>query len=190
MQTRKGEPWRPWTWPNLIGYIRLALVPTFLVLALQSGDGRDTLATTIAIVAGTTDYLDGLVARLTGQFSRVGALLDPLVDRLLILSCVIVTYHFELLPRAALLLLAARELLMLVLSLFALRAGVEIKINWAGRLAVWPIMGGLFLALIVQTWVAAALLWIGTAGAWYSTYLYVRALLPVVRGATAHDLNQ
>lgn len=165
------------------------MVPVFFVLAMNSTDGRYAPATAIAIIAGCTDYLDGLVARLTGQFSRVGALLDPLVDRLLIVSCCIVTWHFELLPRAALAILLARELLMLVLSAIALRAGAEIKINWAGRLAVWPIMAGLFLALIVETPVSAVLLWVGTAGACYSTWLYIRDLWPATRGRQSQDLN-
>ncbi len=169
--------------------MRLALIPLFLVLALGSDDGRYAPATAIAVIAGATDYLDGLVARLTGQFSRLGALLDPLVDRLLIVSCAVVAWQFELLPRAALVLLLAREVLMLVLSAFALPRGVEIKVNWAGRLAIWPVLAGLFLAMIVDTWVSAALLWIGTAGAWYATWLYVRDLLPVAFGRGQVDLN-
>ena len=71
-------------------------------------------------VIGWSDYLDGIAARVTGQYSRLGALLDPLVDRLLVLAGVIVCWHFELLPRWALALLAARELFMLVLARYAM----------------------------------------------------------------------
>lgn len=170
------------------------LVPIFFVIAWNSTDGRDSTATTLAFIAGITDYLDGMAARLTGQFSRLGALLDPLVDRLLIVSCALVAFKFELLPRSALVLLLARELLMLLLSIPALRAGVQIKINWAGRLAVWPIMAALGFSLIVDTPVTAVLLWIGLAGAYYSTYLYIRALRPQVTAArlarSRQDLNQ
>ena len=63
------------------------------------------------IAAG--DYVDGFIARVTGQYSRMGALLDPLVDRLTILSGAVVCWHFELLPRWALALLAVREMAML-----------------------------------------------------------------------------
>ena len=63
-----------------------------------------------------SDYLDGMAARVTGQYSRLGALLDPLTDRLLVISGVVVCWHFELLPRWALAVLAARELFMLVLD--------------------------------------------------------------------------
>ena len=76
----------PWTLPNVIGLVRLALIPVFLIVALSSGDGVDLLAAIIFAVIGWSDYLDGIAARVTGQYSRLGALLDPVVDRLLVLS--------------------------------------------------------------------------------------------------------
>ena len=79
------------------------------MLALSSEDGTDALPVIVFAVIGWSDYLDGIAARVTGQYSRLGALLDPLVDRLLVLSGVVVCWHFELLPRWALALLAARE---------------------------------------------------------------------------------
>ena len=113
-ETQAGAPLRPWTIPNAIGYVRLALVPVFLVLALQSESGTDALPAVLFAVIGWSDYADGIAARVTGQYSRMGALLDPLVDRMLIIAGVIVCWKFELLPRWALALLAARELFMLV----------------------------------------------------------------------------
>ena len=132
--TRAGEPLRPWTLPNAIGFMRLALIPVFLVIALDSGDGRDATASLLYAVIGGTDYLDGMAARLTGQYSRLGTLLDPLTDRLLVVAGVVVTWHFELLPRWALAVLAARELVMLLLTRAALRRGIELKVNMIGPL--------------------------------------------------------
>ena len=113
-ETQAGAPLRPWTIPNAIGYVRLALVPVFLVLALQSESGTDALPAVLFAVIAWSDYADGIAARVTGQYSRMGALLDPLVDRMLIVAGVIVCWKFELLPRWALAVLAARELFMLV----------------------------------------------------------------------------
>jgi CDP-diacylglycerol--glycerol-3-phosphate 3-phosphatidyltransferase len=172
--TVAGAPLNPWTLPNAIGYVRIALVPVFLVLALNSGDGRDAAATTIYAVIGATDYLDGITARITGQYSRLGALLDPLVDRLLVISGVIVTYHFELLPRWALLVLAARELVMLVLTRIGMKHGMDLKVNMVGRWAVWPTMFSMFLAMVSTTWVAPALLYLGLAMTLWATALYFR----------------
>lgn len=184
-QTRKGEPLNPWTLPNLVGYVRLAALPVFLVLAYNTGDGTSVASAMVfwAIAAG--DYLDGLLARITGQYSRLGALLDPLVDRLTILAGAVVCWSFELLPRWALALLALRELVMLVLAWYGLRHGVDVEVNWPGRISVFPIMGGIFLALLAPGWVATALLIWGLAMAIIATVLYARAGMRAVRHAQA-----
>jgi cardiolipin synthase len=181
-ETLPGAPLNPWTLPNAIGFIRLALVPVFLALALGSGDGRYAPASIIYAVIGGTDYLDGMVARVTGQFSRLGVLLDPVVDRLLVISGVVVTWHFHLLPRWALAVLVLRELFMLVLSQVALSQGVaDIKVNMLGRWAVWPTMFSMFLAMVSVTWVAKALLYLGLAMTLGATALYVRDGLTALR---------
>jgi cardiolipin synthase (CMP-forming) len=176
-ETLRGEPLRPLTLPNAIGVIRLLLIPLFLVLALASEDGRAESAAIVYAVIGASDYLDGLVARVTGQYSRLGALLDPLVDRLMVLSGVVVTWHFELLPRWALAVLAARELLTLGLTRVALGLGRDIEINPVGRWAVWPTMSSIFLAMVADTWLSTALLLVGLVLTLTATMLYARTLL-------------
>jgi cardiolipin synthase len=173
-QTRAGQPLRPITLPNLIGYLRLGLLATFFSVAFWSDDGRVTGATICFAIAAGADYLDGLLARLTGQYSRLGALMDPFVDRALILCGIAVGWRFELLPRWALALLAARELVMLVAVAAGLRKGLDIDINWVGRLAVWPTMAGVGGALIADLWLAEAFLYVGLAGALVATALYLR----------------
>jgi cardiolipin synthase len=154
--------------------VRLALIPVFLVLALGSGDGREAEASIVYAIVGGSDYLDGIAARVTGQYSRLGALLDPLTDRLLVVAGVVVTWHFELLPRWALAVLAARELFMLVMSELGLRRGMDIEIKMLGRWAVWPTMFSIFLAMISTTWVAEALLYLGLAMTLAATAQYVQ----------------
>ena len=154
----------------------------FLVLAFNSGDGRDAEAAIVYAVIGGTDYLDGMAARVTGQFSRLGVLLDPVVDRLLVISGVVVCWHFELLPRWALAVLVARELFMLVISQVALAKHVgDIKVNMLGRWAVWPTMFSIFLAMVSTTWVAEALLYLGLAMTLGATWLYVQDGLKALR---------
>jgi cardiolipin synthase len=179
--TLSGHPWRPWTIPNAIGFARLAGIPVFLVLQLSSPHGHDTAAIVLFAVIGWADYLDGFAARLTGQYSRLGALLDPVIDRLLVISGMAVCWHFGLLPRWAIAVVIARELLMLVLSRYALRHGVELKINWPGRLAVAPIMGAPFFAMIGIHGLALALLYIGMALAISASVLYVWSGLRTIR---------
>jgi cardiolipin synthase len=180
-QTEKGEPLHPWTLPNLVGYLRIAAIPLFLYLAFESGDGRSAAAAIVFWLIAAGDYVDGFIARVTGQYSRLGALLDPFIDRLTILAGAVVCWHFELLPRWALALLVAREVVMLVLAQQALRRGVEIRVNWPGRISVFPIMGGIFFALVVDGWVPAALLIAGVGLAIVATVLYARSGLEAVR---------
>jgi cardiolipin synthase len=173
-ETQEGAPLRPWTIPNAIGYVRLAAIPVFLVLALSSESGTDALPAVMFALIAWSDYFDGIAARITGQYSRLGALLDPLVDRLLIIAGVIVCWKFELLPRWALAVLAARELFMLVLARYAMARHVELKINWFGRWGVWPVFSALFFALCGVETLALVLLYIGLALVLAATVQYVR----------------
>jgi cardiolipin synthase (CMP-forming) len=173
-QTQRGQPLHPWTIPNAIGYVRLALIPVFLAFAFSSGDGQDWRAVVIFAIVGWSDYLDGIAARVTGQYSRLGALLDPLVDRLLVLSGAVVCWHFELLPRWALALLAARELFMLGLVRWGLRHGADIEVNWLGRLGIWPVLGALFFTMAGLETVGEIMLYVGLAMVLAATAKYVR----------------
>ena len=172
--TNSDQPLNPWTIPNAIGFARLLGVPVFLILAVGSSDGKDLAATIIYAVVGWADYLDGFAARLTGQYSRLGALLDPIVDRMLIIAGVVVAYDFSLLPRWALVLAVARELFMLLLSQYGLARGVELKINWFGRVGVAPMMGAPFFAMAGVHWLALIMLYAGLALALIATAMYVR----------------
>ena len=174
-ETRKGAPLHPWTIPNLIGYLRLAAIPVFLALAFDSGDGRAVAPALIYLGITLGDYVDGFLARATGQYSRMGALLDPVVDRLTVLSGAVVCWHFELLPRWALAVLAARELATLVLAQMALRRGVDIEVNWIGRIGVFCVFGGIFWSMVVDWWIIRAGFVVGVAIAVLATVVYVRA---------------
>ena len=172
--TRPDQPLRPLTIPNLIGYVRLALIPVFLLVALASRNGHSALAATLFAVVAWADYLDGFTARLTGQFSRLGALLDPIIDRLLVVAGMVVAWDFGLLPRWAIALVIARELLMLALSRYSMAHGMEIKINWLGRLGVAPTMAAPFFAMAGVHWLALTMLYVGLVLAWLASSLYVR----------------
>jgi cardiolipin synthase len=174
-QTLAEAPLRPWTVPNAIGFLRLALIPVFLVVALSSHDGTGAGPATLFAVIGWGDYADGIAARVTGQYSRLGALMDPVTDRLLVISGVVVCWRFELLPRWALAVLAARELLMLVVGRYGQTRGVELRINWPGRLAVAPVLGSFFFAMAGLEGFGAVLLIVGLALALIASGLYARS---------------
>lgn len=173
--TLPGSPLRPWTIPNLVGYARVVGLVLFLVFALRSGDGHSTAAAILYGAVAWGDYLDGILARLTGQYSRLGAMLDPIIDRLMIIAGAGVSWQFELLPRTLLALLVVREVAMLALGRYALRRRGAITINWVGRLGVWPIMSAMFFAVAGALDLAHVLLVIGVAMAYIASALYARA---------------
>ena len=137
-ETLPGAPLHPWTIPNAIGFVRLALIPVFLVVALSSDDGIDALAgDRCSRSIGWGDYLDGIAARVTGQYSRLGRAAGPgrrpAAGRS---RGVVVCWHFELLPRWALAVLVARELFDARCSAATrCAAASSCSINWSGRLA-------------------------------------------------------
>lgn len=176
-ETRRGAPLHPWTIPNLVGYVRLAAIPVFLVLALNSGDGRQLVPALIYLGIALGDYVDGFLARMTGQYSRMGALLDPVVDRLTVLSGAAVCWHFDLLPHWALVLLGLREVVTLVLAEMALRRGVDIEVNWIGRIGVFLVFGGIFWSMILDWWIIRAGFVAGVIVTVLATFVYVRAAL-------------
>ena len=145
------------------------------MLAFESEDGRSTAATLLYLWITLGDFIDGFLARATGQYSRLGALLDPVIDRLSALAGAAVCWHFDLLPEWALILLVLREVATVALARAALRAGLDIEISWVGRLATFGVFGGLFWTLVFDSWVTVALFIVGLGLGIYATTLYALA---------------
>lgn len=181
--TQAGEPLRPWTIPNAIGYVRAALIPVILVIDFGSSSGTDALAATLFAIAGGGDYADGIAARVTGQYSRLGALLDPLIDRALVVAGLAICWSYDLLPHWALAAVLLRELLMLIASPVWVRRGLELRINWLGRIGVGPTMFGIFLGLCGVSDVGEGFLYAGLILAWLAFAMYMRDGLRQVRAS-------
>ncbi len=183
-ETLPDAPLRPWTIPNAIGLLRLILIPVFILLAWNAGGASLSAAAVYAVVAWG-DYADGIAARVTGQYSRLGAMLDPLIDRLLVIAGVVVCWRFELVPIALLAALIAREVLVLIGGSYALRRGVQLEINWWGRWGVWPAMGGLFLGICGAPLAATIMLAVGLLLLVIATIQYYRSARIVLAQRTA-----
>jgi cardiolipin synthase len=183
-QTLAGQPLRPWTVPNAIGFVRLWLIPVFLIVALRSSGGTGAAPAALFAIIGWGDYADGIAARVTRQYSRLGTLMDPITDRLLVISGVVVCWHFQLLPRWALAVLVVRECSMLALARYGQTHGAELRINWPGRLSVAPVMGAFFFAMVGLGGLAEVLLYVGLALALTATVLYARVGVAQLRGSS------
>lgn len=184
-ETSAGAPLRPWTIPNAVSFARLGLIPVFLVVALAGGKGVSALAIVIFAICGWGDYADGLLARVTGQYSRLGTLLDPLTDRLLAIAGVVVCWRYDLLPRWALALLLAREAAILVLARVGLGRGVDVRVNWPGRLSVAPLLGGIFFAMAGLHTLGEVLFLVGLALSLTAMALYVRTGIALRAGPSS-----
>jgi cardiolipin synthase len=180
-ETQAGAPLRPWTIPNAIGYLRAALIPTFLILALSSDAGTDALPAALFAIVAWGDYADGIAARVTRQYSRMGALMDPIIDRALVIAGVIVCWKFDLLPRWMLGVMIGREVFMLLAGQYALRRGATLKINWFGRWSVWPVMSALMMGLVGLKTAGTVSLAIGLVLAILATVQYGRDAIRELR---------
>ncbi|WP_370893231.1 CDP-alcohol phosphatidyltransferase family protein [Janibacter sp. GXQ6167] len=103
-----------WTLPNLLSALRLLGVPLFLWALLTERDG---LAVIILMASGITDYLDGWIARRFAMTSRVGAMLDPIADRLYIFTTVLGLAYREVIPWWVVAILIARDVLLSIMLL-------------------------------------------------------------------------
>jgi CDP-diacylglycerol--glycerol-3-phosphate 3-phosphatidyltransferase len=130
--------------PNALTILRLVLVPVFCVVLLQDDGVHSWTAATIFGIAGITDQIDGHLARRWHVESAFGKVADPLADRLMIDSAVIILYSDGRLPWAALALVIGRDVLLIVGYKILAPRGVKVDVNFLGKLGTWI----LYLALV------------------------------------------
>ncbi|MFY9808307.1 MAG: CDP-alcohol phosphatidyltransferase family protein [Pseudonocardiaceae bacterium] len=211
MQRQPGARWPSRTWPqardpadrlltvpNVLSLLRLAGVPLFLWLLLGPHD--DLLAVLVLALSGVTDWLDGKLARLLNQTSRLGALLDPAVDRLYTLSTLLAFGVRDILPWWVVAALLGRDLA-LVLSLPVLRhhGHGPLPVHYVGKAATLCLLYAfpfLLLAHDAHGWVGAvaqafAIAFTGWGGALYiwSGVLYLLHVRLTVTAASDVDVD-
>ena len=173
------------TIPNALSLLRLLGVPVFLWLVV---DQRAPVAGfVLLVVAGITDWLDGFLARRLHQMSRVGALLDPLVDRLYIAATLIGLALTAVISWWLVGLLIAREVMLLALVPMLRRQGrLALPVTKVGKAATFALMWGFPLLLLgsVEGVVGDVLTMAGWACALWGTWLYWWAGFDYVRQAT------
>ncbi len=137
------------TVPNLLSALRLAGVPLFLYLLL--GPRADGWAIVVLAVGGATDWLDGKLARLLGQYSSLGALLDPAADRLYILAALVALGVRQLVPWWVVLVLVARDVVLGLCVLVLRRRGYgPFVVRYLGKAATFQLLYAFPLVLLGQ----------------------------------------
>jgi cardiolipin synthase (CMP-forming) len=160
------------TVPNGLSALRLVGVPVFLVLVLS---GRNGGAAVVLMASGATDYLDGKIARRYGLVSRVGALLDPIADRLYILTTLVALAARQVIPWWLVAVLLGREVFMTVVLVLLRARGIgPLPVHFLGKAATFNLLAAFPLLLLGQgaSGSAVAVRAIGWAFAWWGTGLY------------------
>lgn len=179
------------TVPNVITAVRLLGLPVFAWLVL--GAQRYLAAFWLLVAVATTDWIDGYVARRFDQVSRIGKLVDPLVDRLLLATATIALAIAGLLPWPLLALIVLRDVVVLSVSLVWFGGVPPIPVSRVGKLATALLMIGIpaFLLAGLETAVAPAvevLAWVATTTGIVAYYVaavrYGRVALAIRRART------
>ena len=140
------------TVPNLISALRIATIPVFWALIVDADTSAWGIALFALVVA--TDWVDGTIARRTGQVSELGKVLDPVADRVAIAAGLIALVVRGAFPLWAAALILARDVAVLVAGVLLAARGVRLDVRWIGKVATFSLM----IAIPAVSW--------GTLGLW------------------------
>lgn len=174
--------------PNLLSFLRIALVPVFLWLLLEE---MFVTAITVLAVAGLTDFLDGYLARKLDQTTKLGKMLDPVADRLYIFATLLALSATGYVPWWLSGLVILRDLLMLIsLPVLASVGHRSLPVHYLGKASTFALlyafplllMGKIFTeaAFIITPLAWAFALW-GVALYWWSGFVYLWQLILLIR---------
>ncbi len=179
---------RIFTIPNVLSFIRLLLVPVFLVLIIL---GYDAFALLVLVVSSITDYLDGVLARGLNQISRLGQLLDPAADRLFIFATLIGLAIRAVIPWWLLAVIVARDLMLLVLGIVLANHGYgPLPVHHLGKVATFCLFYALPILMLGQAfpsiaWLTVPIGWAfavwGAFLYWWAGIIYLRETARVIR---------
>lgn len=173
MEARESEvSSRIFTVPNVLSFIRLLLVPVFLVLIIA---GKDGLALLVLVVSSVSDYLDGVIARRFRQITRLGQLLDPAADRAFIFAALIGLAVRGVIPWWLFAAIVARDLMLVVLGLILANHGYgPLPVHHLGKAGTLCLFYALPIIMIGQAFPDATAIAnpVGWAFALWGVFLY------------------
>ena len=144
METSEGRPpqgssRRVLTVPNVISFSRIALIPVFFLLIVDPD--TTTAGVILFAVVVATDWVDGTIARRTGQVTELGKVLDPVADRLAIAAGIIALAIRGIFPLWAAVAILARDLVVLLAGSYVLsRTHIRLDVRWIGKVATFSLM--------------------------------------------------
>ncbi|WP_307812248.1 CDP-alcohol phosphatidyltransferase family protein [Lacisediminihabitans changchengi] len=176
------------TVPNVLSFLRLLMVPVFFVFIVV---GNDLGALILLVISTITDFVDGQIARRFNQITRLGQLLDPAADRLLILAALLGLAIAQVLPWWFVIAVVSRDLLLIVLGIVLANHGYgPLPVHHLGKFATFCLFSSLPILMLGEAFPAvqgvtspigwAAALWGGFLY-WWAGVLYLRETVRVVR---------
>lgn len=171
--------------PNLLATFRIALAPLMLWFMIDRGNPLfegwhpswlDYFAGLIFVIASVTDFFDGFIARAWNQMTKLGAIIDPLADKMLILAGFIGLIVLDRASAWAVFLILTREFFITGLRVVAISEGKDVASTMAGK--VKTVVQMMAIGFLIMNWpYATILLWIAVALTLYSGYEYIRDYL-------------
>ncbi len=134
--------------PNKLTMLRIILIPVFMIFLLT---GHWYISAVIFVVASVTDTLDGQIARRYNLVTNFGKIMDPLADKLLVFSALLCMIQLSVVPAWMVVIMLARELLIVSLRAVAAAQGIVIAASWWGKIKTITQMAAVIL-LLIQNW--------------------------------------
>lgn len=134
--------------PNKLTMLRIILIPVFMIFLLT---GHWYISAAIFVVASVTDTLDGQIARRYNLVTNFGKIMDPLADKLLVFSALLCMIQLSVVPAWMVVIMLARELLIVSLRAVAAAQGIVIAASWWGKIKTITQMAAVIL-LLIQNW--------------------------------------
>lgn len=119
--------------PNLLTFSRILLIPVFVLLFWAPTPGRSLAAAVVFVIAAVTDLLDGYLARRRSQVTKLGRLLDPIADKLLVLSGLILLVQYQRVAAVIAILIIAREVAVTGVRAIAATQGIVLSAETIGK---------------------------------------------------------
>ncbi|MEE8124731.1 MAG: CDP-diacylglycerol--glycerol-3-phosphate 3-phosphatidyltransferase [Nitrospirales bacterium] len=165
--------------PNAITLLRILLIPVFVWLFSESNPDRALAAAIVFASAAFTDFLDGYLARRRGQITNVGKLLDPVADKLLVASGLILLVQFQRVAVWLAIVMIAREMIVTGARAVAAKEGFIVPADSLGKYKVVGQIGGLLFLLLQGVWISTEDLffYVGTG------LLYIALVLSLISGS-------
>ena len=173
-----------WNVPNVLTMLRMALIPVYWIVFMQ---GHRYEALIIFIIASLTDLADGYIARKYHLITNFGKLMDPLADKLMVISVMLSLALKKTVPWIPLIILFAKELLLVLGGMLMLDKGVVVYSKWIGKLSQTCVVSSLILSFFSDFFLRIhfplhlILIWVGVALTIIAFVFYLQNALKLLK---------